>query len=104
VEITLFYIPVGSPEEATRLGHLAIEQHLAACANSFPIQSTFPWVGEIQHEQEFVLILKTFPNLKEALREMISQSHSYEIPAILSWQAEVNDTYATWMKVQLGHS
>jgi uncharacterized protein involved in tolerance to divalent cations len=42
---------------------MAIEQQLAACANVFPMQSVFPWNGEIQQEEEFVLILKTLPSL-----------------------------------------
>lgn len=101
MEISVFYIPVGSSEEASALGKMAIEKKLAACANVFPIQSSFLWESKMQDEQEFILLLKTFPSLKEKLRILISATHSYDTPAILSWQAEVNEEYANWMSDQL---
>ena len=101
MEITIFYIPVGSSKEASSLGDMAIEKHLAACSNIFPVQSGFVWEEKMQQEQEFVLLLKTFPTLRERLRIFISSVHSYKTPAILSWQVEVNDEYGKWMSDQL---
>jgi periplasmic divalent cation tolerance protein len=101
VEISVFYIPVGSFEEASTMGNLAVEKNLAACANVFPVQSSFLWESSMQHEQEFILLLKTFPSLNKKLRMFISSKHSYATPAILSWQAEVNEEYANWMAEQL---
>ena len=101
MEISVFYIPVGSSEEASALGKMAIEKHLAACANIFPAQSSFLWESKMQEEEEFILLLKTFPSLSERLRLFISSAHSYDTPAILSWSAEVNEVYAKWMSDQL---
>ena len=103
MEITLFYIPTGSREEAAALGHQAIDNHLAACANIFPVQSVFPWDGATQHEDEFVLLLKTLPHLNDHLRNFIKANHSYTTPAIVSWAAEVNEEYITWMKQVMQH-
>jgi periplasmic divalent cation tolerance protein len=101
VEIIIFYIPFGSIEEATASGSLAIEKHLAACANIFPMQSIFPWEGQMQHDHEIVLILKTIPALKDQLRDFIASVHTYETPAILSWPVEVNDAYGRWISEQI---
>ena len=96
--ITLFYIPFPTNSEATSLGLKTIENRLAACSNVFPIQSIFPWDGVIQHEDEFILILKTIPSLENQLRSFISEYHSYDVPCIASWNVEVNDKYGEWVK------
>jgi periplasmic divalent cation tolerance protein len=102
VEIIIFYIPCGSSEEAARLGKLAVEQKLAACANVFPIQSVFPWNGSIQSEGEYVCILKTLPYRKAELEEYMTALHAYHIPCIARWTAEVNASYGLWMEEQIG--
>ena len=96
--ITLFYITNSDQEKAAHLGRQAIEQKLAGCANIFDINSIFPWESEMQHEEEVVLVLKTIPDLKESLREFISRFHHYEVPCIISWDVEVNDSYGRWIK------
>jgi periplasmic divalent cation tolerance protein len=103
LEIILFYIPTASEEEAASLGHQAIDNHLAACANVFPVQSAFPWDGTMQSEEEFVLLLKTLPHLRDNLRSFIKANHSYTTPAVISWSADVNEDYMAWMKGVIEH-
>jgi periplasmic divalent cation tolerance protein len=98
MKISFFYIPIGSAEEANALGKLVVENRLAACSNIFPIQSMYPWEGQLQEDHEFVLILKTFPALNAELQAFIEQHHTYKIPCILRWDAEVNDAYGNWME------
>ncbi|MBK9981448.1 MAG: divalent-cation tolerance protein CutA [Saprospiraceae bacterium] len=98
MQILLFYIPTASKTEAISLGEKAIENRIAACSNIFPIQSIFPWEGTIQNENEFVLVLKTIPSLKNQLTSFITSLHSYEVPCILSWIVEVNESYGMWIK------
>ncbi|HSF88885.1 MAG TPA: divalent-cation tolerance protein CutA [Saprospiraceae bacterium] len=101
MEITLFYIPVGNADEAASLGNLAIKEQLAACANVFPVQSVFMWQEVMQEEQEFILVLKTMPHKKKALREFLESNHSYKTPGLLSWNAEVNEAYGEWVNQQV---
>lgn len=102
MEILLFYIPFSASADASVAGQKAIEQRLAACAHVFPIHSIFPWDGQLQTEQESILLLKTIPALKEKIQSFIAALHPYEIPAILSWSAEVNESYGVWMLEQIG--
>lgn len=104
MEITIFYIPIGSTSEATDLGDLAIGNKLAACSNIFPITSAFPWNGQLEKEKEFVLILKTIPSLSISLRSLIEEHHPYETPCILNWSVQVNEQYGNWMVEQLENS
>ncbi|HUR29806.1 MAG TPA: divalent-cation tolerance protein CutA [Saprospiraceae bacterium] len=98
MEITLFYITTGDQAAASKLGHLAVDKKLAACANYYPMQSIFPWDNEMKSEAEFVLILKTIPLLKNELAEFIITHHVYEVPCVMNWNVEVNDKYGDWVK------
>jgi periplasmic divalent cation tolerance protein len=98
VEITLFYITTGDKETASRLSHQAVELKLAACGNIFPINSIFPWENAMQHDEEFALILKTVPALKEKLRAFIKRMHPYDVPCIISWDVDVNEEYYHWIQ------
>ena len=104
MEITFFYIPIGSESAAIDLGDLAIEEKMAACSNVFPIHSAFPWNGKLEKENEFVLVLKTIPSLSISLRTLIEEHHPYDTPCIMSWNAEVNESYGQWMMEQLAVS
>ena len=99
--ISFFYVPVGNAAEAASLGNLAIKEYLAACANVFPVQSVFMWEAIMQEESEFVLVLKTMPHKKNALREFLESKHSYKTPCILNWDAEVNAAYGAWVDRQV---
>ena len=50
----------GSPDEARELGKMLLEKNLAACVNVLEVMySLYRWEGEIQEDQETVLIVKT---------------------------------------------
>lgn len=98
MKLILFYITNGSEQSAHQLGRMAVEQQLAACANIFPIQSIFPWEGALQTENEFVLVLKTMPDMKDRLHDYIAQNHPYDIPCIINFEVEVNEVYGEWIK------
>jgi periplasmic divalent cation tolerance protein len=97
VRIIFFYITTPDETIAKKLGHLAVEKKLAACANIFPIQSVFPWDNQLSEENEFVLVLKTIPQLSMDLKEFISENHPYEVPCIMNWEVEVNEAYGKWV-------
>ncbi len=102
MQITLFYVPISTQDEASLLGKKAIDNRLAACVNIFPVQSIFLWEGSMQNENEFVLVLKTIPFLKDALQDFLSKNHPYEVPCIINWNVEVNDAYGKWMEEIIG--
>ena len=97
MQLSIFYITTGDQETAERLGKLAVENRLAACANISSINSIFPWENVIQHEEEFVLILKTLPIIKSDLQSLIAENHPYDVPCIMSWEVAVNEEYGNWI-------
>lgn len=94
----LFYIT--HPDEATarRISEKLVAQRLAACANVFPIQSMYWWQDAVQQEGEWVSILKTTPELEQALEKAIMALHPYELPCILRFEVRANEAYENWIR------
>ena len=80
---------VESAQTAEKIASTVVEERLAACVNVLPgVSSYFRWEGEIQREQEFMLILKTSTDRLRALIERIKTLHPYEVPEIVSVPVE----------------
>ena len=79
----LFYVT--HPDEATarRIADAVLDRRLAACANVFPITSAYRWQGAVQHEDEWVTILKTRPELETRLEATVLELHPYEVPCVM---------------------
>lgn len=89
----------GSDDEAHSIAGELVQRRLAACVNVISgVRSVYRWKGEIQRDDERLLIIKTsrrlFPRVREAIREL----HSYEVPEILALPVEAGDpAYLGWM-------
>lgn len=76
---------VTCPDEpcATRLGRLAVEHRLAACANVVPtIRSVFFWEDRLEEAAESLLLLKSTDDRREELLALLLAEHPYELPGI----------------------
>ena len=70
---------------AERLAALLVEQRLAACVNLLaPCQSAYRWNGEIQHDEEHPLLIKTAQDRYAAVEASIRAHHPYELPEIIA--------------------
>jgi periplasmic divalent cation tolerance protein len=74
-----------SSDDAHRLAAALVELRLAACVNTVSnVTSTYRWQGEVQRDQESLLVIKTtearLPELEIAIRER----SSYELPEVLA--------------------
>jgi periplasmic divalent cation tolerance protein len=73
----------GSQEEADRLAELLVSRRLAACVQITAIQSWYAWQGKVQHEPEYLLLVKTRADLYPAVEAALLAEHSYELPEIV---------------------
>lgn len=72
-------------EQAEMLATTIVEEHLAACVNRIPKAiSTYRWQGDIKHETEFVLVIKTRRDRFSALRDRVAELHPYSVPEIIA--------------------
>lgn len=95
--LLIMYITAPSQTDATKIATHLLEQKLIACANTFPVNSTYWWNNTIQQGNEVVLLVKTFPHLFSKIKEEIATMHPYEVPLVAGFSAEVNDAYFSYM-------
>jgi periplasmic divalent cation tolerance protein len=76
---------IDSRDEAERIGRVAVDKHLAACAQvAGPITSVYRWKGAVETATEWQVWLKTTSTQVEALIAVIKQEHSYDVPEIIA--------------------
>ncbi len=85
MKTNLIYITASSLDEAGTIGRQLVSDRLAACANIIEnVNSIYWWEGEIQDENEVILIAKTKESLVPELIEKVKSMHSYSCPCIVS--------------------
>ena len=75
------------PDQTTaeRIATALIEGRFAACVKRITgIASTYRWQGEVRHDAEVLLLIKTTRKRFEALRERILALHPYELPEVIA--------------------
>ncbi len=87
-------------QEALRLANTLVERRRAACVNILPrVQSVYRWEGELKSESEHLLLIKTTEERFPALRDGITELHSYNVPEIVAvpvWGG--SDKYLAWIQ------
>ena len=79
------YITTSGEEESKKIGKTLVEEKLAACVNIIPsIESIYLWKGEIEDDEESLLIAKTKVETVDKIIKRVKEIHSYETPAILA--------------------
>jgi len=72
-------------EAAERLADALIAKRLAACVNILaPCRSIYRWKGEVQHDEEHPLLIKTTRERYADLEAAIRAQHPYELPEIVA--------------------
>lgn len=100
MEYRIIYITCKDKAEAIKIGKAIVRDQLAACANILdPMTSIYWWKGELEEDNETVLILKTHAGLVDNLIQKVKTLHSYDVPAILALPIlDGNPEYLTWLK------
>lgn len=95
-------ITAASLAEADMLAELLIQEHLAACVNILPVRSIYRWKGEVQHDEEYQLVVKTRLDRFADLTTRVQAVHSYEVPEMIALPiVEGFPTYLQWLSEQL---
>ena len=89
----------GSQEEAEKIANALVNEMLAACVNVLPgVTSVYRWEGQVQRDQEWLLIAKTTHQVLDALVRRVRALHSYDLPEVVALPVVGgNQAYLRWI-------
>ncbi|HTP61011.1 MAG TPA: divalent-cation tolerance protein CutA [Burkholderiales bacterium] len=84
---------------AERLADMLIQKRVAACVNILaPCRSVYRWKNDIQHDEEYPVLIKTAAESYPALEAAIRAGHPYELPEIIAVPIERGlPDYLDWL-------
>ena len=95
-------VTAGSQAEAEKIAQILIAEKLAACVSLMPIRSMYTWKGEVCHEEEWQLMIKTQLDRFDQLEAKIRDVHSYETPEIIALPIVAgSQPYLNWISSQV---
>ncbi|HMK56929.1 MAG TPA: divalent-cation tolerance protein CutA [Dissulfurispiraceae bacterium] len=99
MEALIVYITAPHEEEAARIARTLVEERLAGCVNIVKdIRSIYSWQGKIEDEKEVLLIVKTRPQLFQAVSARVQELHSYSVPEVIAMPVVCgSEEYLKWL-------
>ncbi|BDU72452.1 MULTISPECIES: divalent-cation tolerance protein CutA [Holophagaceae] len=97
--VTIF-TTCGSEETALTIAAAVVDQGYAACVNILPsIKSYYYYKGGTHLDEEVMLMIKTSRDRYDAVAQVITELHTYEIPEILMVPVEAcSDSFLEWIE------
>lgn len=70
---------------ADQLASRIVQAELAACVSVIPgLTSYYRWRGQVERNEEVLLLIKSRTDVFDALQDMIASQHPYELPEIVA--------------------
>ena len=97
--VQFVYVTASNRDEAMQIAKTVVSERLAACANVIDaMRSVYWWNGELQEDDEAVLIFKTRRALIPDLTARIQELHSYDCPCVVALDiTDGNNDYFKWV-------
>jgi periplasmic divalent cation tolerance protein len=86
------------------LAGVLVESRAAACVQIIPgVQSVYWWKGQIQTDEEVLLVAKTLKSKLPDIEAILKKTHPYELPELvfLPIQGGLAE-YLDWIQVSVG--
>jgi periplasmic divalent cation tolerance protein len=98
VSLVDLFITCADQTEADSIRSALISRRLIACGNTWPVTSEFHWDGATETASEVMLLVKTTRERQTEVVDLVSQLHSYDLPAISIVQVEAGSVeYERWV-------
>lgn len=90
---------VGDEAAADQLARTLVDNRLAACVSRVPkVRSYYRWEGQVQQDDEMLLLIKTKRSKYALLESAIKAEHPYDLPEILALPAKAGSAeYLAWI-------
>lgn len=98
-QFLIIFCTVPDEDTAIKLSQTLVEERLAACCNVLPgIRSVYTWKGNLCHDSELLLVIKSRAEIYQRLEQRISELHPYEVPEIIATEIKYGSpNYLKWM-------
>lgn len=102
--VMMVYATTRERVQAEEIGMALVKERLAACANVLDhVRSFYWWQGEMQQDNEALLILKTTAERIEPLIARLKALHSYDCPSIEAVPVAAGYApYLDWVRAEVG--
>jgi periplasmic divalent cation tolerance protein len=99
-KILVLFCTCPNASVADGIAHALVHEHLAACVNRISgVVSTYLWQGQVQSDNEVLLVIKTTVGRFEALQSRLTELHPYEVPEILALPVCAGaENYLDWVR------
>jgi periplasmic divalent cation tolerance protein len=86
IEYILVLITTPNREVGEKIANILLEKKMAACVNLMaPMFSLYTWEGEVNRDDEVLLIVKSRSDIFESdLIPVVEDLHPYEVPEIIA--------------------
>ncbi len=98
METIFLYITNPSKRIAKSIAKRLLKEKLIACANIFPIESSYWWQGKIESANEYVLICKTTKKNVQEIKKLLKKIHPYTVPCIAELDVRFNKEFSFWLE------
>ena len=95
---------IGSKDGAEKLARQLVERRMAACVNIVgPIRSVYRWKEKIEHEEEYLLLIKTTAGHVAEMQAAFQDLHPYELPECVELCIDGgSEAYLAWLTAEVG--
>lgn len=100
--VVVVLVTVPDAETGARIGRALVAERLAACVNLVPgLRSFYRWEGEIQEDEEVLLLVKTRADRLPELSRRVQALHPYDLPEVLALPAMGGSAaYLDWIEAE----
>lgn len=87
---------------AQQAAHDLVSRSFAACVNILPgVRSIYAWKGELQSDDEVLMVVKTAQERLSELIESLVSLHPYELPEVIALPVtEGHHPYLEWIATE----
>ena len=96
-QVLLLTTTENSKKGAKKIAKLLLKKKLASCVSLKKIYSFYEWKGNIEKINEVEIIIKSKPELKNALIVFLKKTSSYDLPQIIYKKFNSEKKYLNWV-------
>jgi periplasmic divalent cation tolerance protein len=98
MKYSMVYVTTKTRKEAEKIANALLKKRLIACANIFPVRSSYWWKKKIEKHNEFAMFLKTRGSFVNKVVSAVKEMHSYLVPCVLAFSIDRgNPDFLKWI-------